>query len=233
MAAEAWQTDFDEALRFLAAGDRVRGVALLEKVHASQPERPQVALALGRERQKQGRHVEAEGLLRGAWEQDRRLLAAAGALARCLGVHLRRFDEAHAVLDETRVDAALLVVRGELYLEENRLEEADRALDLARDLLGDRQSSATRRALSAAAARVHHQTAMALVTEGDFEAALFGFKRASDQAPRWSEPLVGMGVAFARLGRVARARSCLERALVLDPEDTQARNYLSELRRKS
>jgi Flp pilus assembly protein TadD len=41
-----------------------------------------------------------------------------------------------------------------------------------------------------------------------------------------------MGVAFARLGRVARARACLERALVLDPNDTQARAYLAELRRR-
>jgi len=232
MAAEAWQTTFDEALRCLAAGDRIRGVALLEKVHAEAPERPQVALALGRERQRQGRHLEAEALLRSAWEQDRRLLAAAGALARCLGVHLRRFAEAHAVLDETRVDPALLVVRGELYLEEGRLDEADRALDLSRDLLGERTAGATRRALAAAAARVHHQTALALAAAGDIEAALFGFKRASDQAPRWSEPLVGMGVAFARLGRAARARACFERALVLDPNDAQAKNYLAELRRR-
>src|SRR5262245_30187722 len=123
----SWRRCLKRGLECLHAGDFAAAERHFEHAHARAPERPEVCVALGRERLRRGRVDEAEALLRGAWRADPTLLSAAASLARCLGVFAHRGAEALAVLDEAEArhgrDAGLLVVRSEVLLEERRVDE--------------------------------------------------------------------------------------------------------------
>jgi len=185
-----------------------------------------VLFALGRERLRENEIAEAEALLREAWQRDPTLLSAPCTLARCLGLHAGRGDEALEILEGLsarplgRQDSALVeVVRAEIYLELGRValarEAADEALEYANP------ESYAERAACAALARVENLEGVELA-EKTPEAALFSFKRAADLDPDWSAPLVNMGAAFVKLGRLTRARTCYEMALGIDPDNPTA-----------
>jgi tetratricopeptide (TPR) repeat protein len=235
---EVWRVELNRGLRALVDGDEVAAEGHLERAYRSAPERAEVCFALGRERMRQGKLDEAERLLRKAFRSGG-MLAAAAALARCLGGDAARRGEAHAVLDEAlrpgeEDEPGLLVVRAELFVEEREVGRAREALERARAVLDreQRDAPATRAAIALAMAKVSNLEAVALVEEGRDEEALFAFKRAFDLDPAWAGPMVNMGAVFARLGRPARARGCYERALVLDPENCVARYNLAELCRR-
>ena len=86
MLVDAWRADFERGLARLQAGDFVRAEQYFAKAYARAPERPEVCFALGRELLRQGKHTEAEPLLRRAWDADPSLSIAAAALARCLAL---------------------------------------------------------------------------------------------------------------------------------------------------
>jgi tetratricopeptide (TPR) repeat protein len=217
----------------LAEGDAAGAESCFEAAYRRAPERPEVCFALGRERMRKGRLSEAEALLRAAWEGSRSSSASAAALARCLGILQKRWADAHAVLDGAAEDAALLVVRGEIYLEEERPAEARVCFERATALLRRRRRvSSLRAAIALGSARVLNLEGIGLGREGRLEEALFAFKRAFDLAPAWSGPLVNMGAVFAEIGRAARAAACYERALVLEPANVVARYNLATLARE-
>jgi tetratricopeptide (TPR) repeat protein len=239
---EAWRTDFVRGLHNLAKGDFTRAAVYFERAHQRAPLQPELCFALGRERLRQGQLGEAERLLTDAWNGDRSLAAAAAGLVRCVGVGLRRFAQAHAIVLEARAlhpdEAGLWIVEGELYLEEERVSEAQQSFEAALALLpprGDADpngASSTRSAAEAGLARTWNLDGILLSRAGRVEEALFSFKRACDRDPEWSGPLLNLGVAFATLGRPARARSSYERALVKDPHNLLARLNLGKLERQ-
>jgi tetratricopeptide (TPR) repeat protein len=230
---ELWRAELVRGLRRLAAGDAVGAELFFERAHRADPERAEVCFALGRERMRQERLPEAEELLRSAWRAG--LPAAAAALARCLGIVENRRAEAHAVLDEALSrhpdEPGILAVRAELLLEEGGIAAAQTLLERAQAILvaDGRDVPATRAAVAGVLAKALNLEGIRIARDGDPDAALFAFKRAFDLAPRWASPLVNMGAVFADLGRSARARSCYERALVLDDENPIARYNLALL----
>jgi tetratricopeptide (TPR) repeat protein len=236
---ELWRAELVRGLRRLAAGDAAGAELFFERAHRAEPERAEVCFALGRERMRQERLPEAEALLRVAWRAG--MPAAAAALARCLGIvdtgGIRR-AEAHAVLDEALArhpdEPGLLAVRAELLIDDGGdMAAAQNLLERAQAILASdgRDVPATRAAVAGVLAKALNLEGIRLARAGDSDAALFAFKRAFDLAPRWASPLVNMGAVFADLGRSARARSCYERALVLDDENPIARYNLALLLR--
>ena len=71
-----WRAMLRSAARWLGHGEVGRAAALLEAAHAIAPQRPEILLALGRLRSRQGQYAEAETLLREAWRRGRRPVAA-------------------------------------------------------------------------------------------------------------------------------------------------------------
>lgn len=234
---EFWRFELTRGRCFLLEGRHDEAEACFERAHQAAPERAEVAFALGRERMRRGKLDEAERLLRAAWVGDPSLPASAAALARCLGLSgpAPRVADAHRVVEEALArhpsEPGLYIVRAELLLVEDRVDEAFATLERADGLIHPR-AVATRAALKLSWARTHVRAGTRLVADGRAEEALFSFKRAADLAPGWAEPLVEMGRAFHELGRLARARSSWERALVLDPQNVAAARLLAESRRQ-
>jgi tetratricopeptide (TPR) repeat protein len=233
----AWRSELRRGLERLHAGDFAGAEQHFERAHGRAPGRPEVCVALGRERLRRGRIEEAETLLRGAWTADPSLVSAAASLARCLGIFAHRGSEALAILDDAQArhgaDPGLLVVRSEVLLEERRVPEARDAAQAALAAAsrgGERAArpSAAFAAAELALARVHNAEGLELARAGRDDEALFAFKRAIDLDGDWAAPVVNLGAAFARLGRGARARSAWERALVIDPENAAARRNLAD-----
>ena len=234
----AWRSELRRGLERLHAGDFAGAEQHFERAHARAPGRPEVCVALGRERLRRGRVEEAEALLRTAWTTDPSLVSAAASLARCLGVFAKRGAEALVILDDAEGrhgrDPGLLVVRSEVLLEERRVPEArvaaQAALAAAASKGGERATrpNAATAAAELALARVHNAEGLELARAGRDDEALFAFKRAIDLDGDWAAPVVNLGAAFARLGRGARARSAWERALIIDPENAAARRNLAD-----
>ena len=240
--AETWRADLARGLKNLASGQFERAENYFARAYRLAPQQPEVCFALGRERLRRGRYVDAERLLRAAWEADRTLHTAAASLARCLAVGLDRQDEAHGVIAQALEAfpdrAGLHVVQGEIYLEQELAGPARDAFERARALLEahDEETDASpfdasRQAIVTGMSRCFNLEGVALGREGRADEALFSFKRATDLDPEWAGPIVNMGVAFAQLGRAARARSCYERALAKDPDNLLARMQLAHLAR--
>lgn len=206
-------------LEHLRAGELDLAGLCFERAHRLNPDCPEICYALGRERMRQGQAEIAEGFLRTAWEGDHSLISAAGTLARCLGLSLGRFDEAHAVLDEAAgihgERAPLQVVRGELFVEQGLVEQARQCAEAA--LASADSSSLMHSAANAILARVYNSDGLAAADRDDRERALFLFKRAADLDPGWSSPHVNMGVIFVAMGKRERALRAYRQAVAIEP----------------
>ncbi|MCG8425697.1 MAG: tetratricopeptide repeat protein [Proteobacteria bacterium] len=222
---EAWQLVLQRGLESLRVGRFDDAETSFARAHRLNPDSPEVCYALGRERLRRGDANAAEPLLLAAWQGDRTLASAAGTLARCQGLHLGRFDDAHATLDDAcathRPMALLEVVRSELLLEQGRPELAREHAEAA---LASAESESVRNAARAALARVCNVDGLAAVDQGDRERALFLFKRAADLDPQWSSPHVNTGAVFACLGNRQRALHSYRNAIEID-----ANNHLAQL----
>lgn len=228
--SQAWRDELVAGLRALRGGEFARAEEHFDRAHRAAPDRPEVCFALGRERLRQGRAHEAEPLLDAAWRADFSLISAGATLARCLGLHLDRMGEAHAVLDEAEArfagDAAIEVTRAELFVHEGRMDEAEERAASALAACGD---DAARIAARAVLARIENTRGLGCVEAGDLESALFAFKRAADRDPAWSAPHVNTGAAFAELGRQGPALAAYERAIEADPTNPLAHYNLGLL----
>lgn len=232
-SAETWQAALRRGLEHQRAGRLEQAEACFEQAHRLGPDRPEVCYALGRARLRTGAVAEAEQLLRAAWQGDRSLVSAAGTLARCLGLHAGRFAEAHAVLDQAAAEhgavALLGVVRGELLLAEDRLEEARAAADAALVAEGNESE---REAARAVLARVANREGILCGESGQADRALFLFRQAAHLDPSWSSPHVNQGAVFARMAMAERAAAAYERAVALEPDNPRAYENRGLLRRE-
>jgi Flp pilus assembly protein TadD len=227
---QRWQVHLRRGARSLEAGQHERAARHFAAAYKLAPERPECCLALGREYLRRGQLGQAEPLLRRAWERGPSALAGA-ALARLLGVGKGESQPARAVLAEALRrhpdHPLLLVVQGELELEDDRFEAARAAFEHARALGADPT------AVRAGLARTYNAEGIACGDEAADDRAIFAFKRACDLDPTWSGPHVNLGVAFTRLGRRRRARTCYERAIAIEPENPVAFFNLANLLRDS
>jgi Flp pilus assembly protein TadD len=196
------------------------------------PSEPLVCLAWGREVQRSGDAVEAEKLLRQAFEADPDLEVAGLHLARLLGLGLGRPGEAEELLDQLAArheeTPAALILRAELrLLDPSEHEEARRLLDEAARL--GAEEAAVRMGL----ARVLNAEGVSRSRAGDHHRALFALKRAGDLDPNWAGPLINRGAILERLGQVAQAQREYRQALRIEPKNPVALfNLADSLRRQ-
>jgi Flp pilus assembly protein TadD len=225
---QRWQVHLRKGVRSLEAGNHDRAARHFAAAYKLAPERPEVCLALGREYLRRGQLGQAEPLLRRAWERGP-TPAAGAALARLLGVGKGELKPARAVLHEALrrhpAHPLLLVVQGELELEDERFEAARDAFEHART------QGADPTAVRAGLARTYNAEGIACGDQSADDRAIFAFKHACDLDPTWSGPHVNLGVAFTRLGRRRRARVCYERAIAIEPDNPVAFFNLANLLR--
>jgi tetratricopeptide (TPR) repeat protein len=231
---QPWRDELVAGLNALRNGEFSRAELHFERAYRHAPELPEICFALGRERLRRGRTGEAEELLAAAWSRDRSLVSAGATLARCVGIHLARMQDAHQILDEAEAihgrEPALEITRAELLVHEGRHAEAEtRAARALAASEHDEGRAATRLAAQAVLARVENARGLARVEEGDLEAALFAFKRAADRDPMWGAPHVNSGAAFAEMGRHGPARAAYRRAIEADPTNPLAHYNLGLL----
>jgi tetratricopeptide (TPR) repeat protein len=224
---ERWKVHLSRGLRSLELGDHDAARSAFVEAHRLAPDRAETCAALGREHLRRGQMDQAEPLLRRAYNLDRSMLAAGTALARLIGIGRGRLGEAHELVDEALAahpaEPTLLIVKGELYLEADRIPEARTTFEEA---LAAGADAVTARA---GIARTYNAEGITLSEGGQDEAALFWFKRATDLDAAWAGPHVNLGVVFARLGRRVRAQESYERAIALDPHNPVAYFNLGNL----
>jgi tetratricopeptide (TPR) repeat protein len=220
---QRWRLFLNRGSRSLRAGDYQRATEAFERAYTDAPEEPQVMLAVGREYVRMGRYEEAEPLLRGAWSRLQESTAAAVTLARLLGIHLGRREEAfeviHRSLERCADRAPLQIIQGELLLEEGAYSEARTAFAQIEPGSGN---ETIQEAAQAGLARTFNAEGIALSEQGAFEQAIFAFKRAADLEPGWAGPFVNLGVVFGRMGKTSTAMEAYQNALEREPENPVA-----------
>ena len=217
---EIWRHHLNRGTAQLRQRQYAEAVREFERAHALAPGEPRVLLALGRERMRQERFAEAEPLLLEAQETMPRSGAAAATLARLLGLHRGKLEQAHQLLQHG-LEACpnrlqLYVVKGELLLEEGAFVAARAAFTRALD---DPQTEATARK---GLARAYNAEGITHAELGHLEQSLFSFKRAAALDPQWSSPLVNQGVALGRLDRNEKALEAYAQALERNPANPVA-----------
>ncbi|MEK6608069.1 MAG: tetratricopeptide repeat protein [Myxococcota bacterium] len=192
-----WRTLVRAAVRFTGSGDLRRADRLLRSARRINPRQPEVLLALGRLRARQGIVGEAEELLREAWQTGGRLTAAA-AFARFLAHQRGRIDDSLAVLGgaEARNPKSVLLecVRGEVLLAGEDFYGARDAFDRALAM------SAGSRVARIGLARVLVAEAIGWIETSEPTRALFLLRRATGLDPDWGLPHRAMAVAFEAIG---------------------------------
>jgi tetratricopeptide (TPR) repeat protein len=219
----AWRASLRSGLQRLRRRDHQGAVEAFERALRQAPDEPEVLLAAGRAFMRQKRFVDAERVLRRAVQAQPDSVTAVAMLARVLGLHLDRRQEAfstlHRLLRGADTDpslAPLQVVRGELLLEEGAITDARAAFGMVLD------RDVAHAAARAGVARTFNAEGIVLSERGDWDRAIFCFKRAADLDPLWSGPCVNLGVVFGRLGKLERALSAYECALERDPSNPVA-----------
>lgn len=232
-----WLEELRKGLDSSSKGGFDDALACFERARALAPDRPETACALGRERMRRGEFEDARELLQSAWEAGHNLATAGTSLARCLGLYLGNFEEAHQVLDEVDkhkgVQPATRVVRAELLLEDGRHEEA---AILTESLIPAHPHSAPPKSVARSAtllmSRVENERGLCAVAQDGFERAIFAFKRAGDLDPLWAAPQSNLGACFEKLSRLRRAEKAYRLACTLDPNYARAWHNLGKLYEK-
>lgn len=232
-----WLDELRNGLQSSRNGGFDAALASFERARELAPDRPETACALGRERMRRGEYDEASELLRSAWQHDHSLATAGTSLARCLGLHMRNFEDAHTVLNEVDQHKGVLpdtrVVRGELLLEDGRHEEA---AILIEGLLSIEDPIPAAESVKVSAtllmARVENERGLCGVNQQAYERAIFAFKRASDLDPLWPAPHSNLGACFEALGKWQRAEKAYRHACALDPHYARAWHNLGTLYHK-
>ena len=231
MSQRKWRFHLVRGARCLEVGDFAGAHRHFETAHREAPEEPIACLAWGRELLRIGEPDKAEPLLRQAWSLDSSLDSAAFSLARLLGLHRDRREEALAVLDELDhhrgVDAPSLLLRGEIAVADpSCYAEAITCFSRALQLGADEEL------VRLGLAKAHNAEGVVRGREGDHHQALFALKRAADLDPEWSGPRVNSGAIFERLGQLRKARAQYQEALRLDPVNPVALYNLAESLRR-
>ena len=216
--------------RCLRGGDYAGATDAFEKALEAAPCEPQVLLALGRERLRQGRIGEAEQLLALALAARPDSAATAAALARLVGLHQGRVEEGLRLVEQALGSGEevgpLQVVRGELLLERGEYAEARAAFETGLE------DPASAEAARLGLARAFNQEGIALSERGELERAVFALNRAVGLDPEWSGPLVNLGVVFGRMGKLGKAVESYKAALERDAENPVATFNLATAHRQ-
>lgn len=214
---QTWRHRLRQGIELLASDRLDAAERLVLEADRLAPGQPLVWVELGRIRMRQGRHAEAEALLRQALGGKPDLMPALVSLARLLGLHQSRIPEAMALVDEALRrhpgDGPLLVVRGELSLDLGDIEAACRDFEAVNP-----EGPAGERARKGLA-RCENARGIGLSEAGQIEQALFYFKRAADLDPGWSGPCANQAVALGRLGRPERAIDACDMGLLREPHN--------------
>lgn len=226
-----WETLVKEGARHLRMGRYKQAGLWFEAAYRKAPDEPLACYALGRERMRQRRYLEAEVLLRKAWKKDSSLLPAAFALARLLGLHLDRHREANEMLDiitpaanREKKENVVALLKGELELRRaGGHKEAVQFFHKALDIGG--QKAAAIEGL----ARAYNIEGITLARDGKPHEALFVLKKSADLQPDWGSPRVNMGVVFQALGKDERAGREYRQALEIEPGSPTALYNLGKL----
>ena len=224
----SWRDELTSGLRWISQGRFSQALACLHRAYEIAPDRAETACALGREELRRGNTAAAEPLLRKAWKIDNTLTSAGLTLARCLGIRMREFSEAHEIIDHLLAsnpeDIGAALVRSELYLAEGRFENADRCVQEIRP--NSDKHDGTLRLLQA---RIENERGLREVSGENFEMALFSFKRANALDPGWGAPICNMGSAFEKLGKRAAAEAQYHEACRVEPNYAAAWHNLATL----
>ncbi|MFH1130303.1 MAG: tetratricopeptide repeat protein [Pseudomonadota bacterium] len=215
-----WRIHLRRGMQDVQEGRYDRAVQAFEKAFDLGPDEPEVLVSLGRERFRQGLYEESEELLQAALKRNPESAIAAATLARLLGLHLDRRQEAfqilHQALRHNPNAAALHVIRGELLLEDGAYKDARAAFGQVLD------HDAADEAARTGVARTYNIEGIKLSEQYEYEPAIFAFKRAADLDPNWSGPLVNLGVTFGRMGKLDKAIEAYSSALDRDPTNPVA-----------
>ncbi len=226
-----WETLVKEGARHLKMGRYKQAGLWFEAAHRSAPDEPLACYALGRERMRQRRYMEAEVLLRKAWKKDFSLLPAAFSLARLLGLHMDRPREAIEMLDivapvanRENQENIVALLKGEVELRRpGGYKEAMNFFQKALDM-GGLKGAATE-----GLARAFNMEGISLARDGKPHEALFVLKKSADLQPDWGAPRLNMGVVFQTLGKDERAGREYRRALEIEPGSPTALYNLGKL----
>lgn len=236
---DAWSADLNAmrdsfgfrsraAEKLLSAGRVADGVALLETLHAERPEDLDVMVNLGAGYGQLGRYDAAASMLEAVLAARPRHAASHENLARArlfqmqaegadrealLAQALAEIDQAIAIAP-ARVAAQGL--RGDLLVVAERPAEAAEAY-----------AEAAR--LSGRAPRWLNAEARMRLRTGQWDAVVSLLDDVTRRDPENAEAWRNLGLAQAALGAPSLARSALERAVTLDPGDTEARSALEQL----
>lgn len=208
-----WRSLVRAALRSAGGNDLRRAERLLAAAWRLRPRQPEVLLALGRLRSRQGLLGDAERYLREAWDLGGKPVAAA-ALARLVARERGRPSEALVLLADAAArsprSALVECVRGEVLLDGGNLPGARRSFERALSL--DRGCRAARFGL----ARALVAEAIAWLDRGEPTRGLFLLRRATGLDGAWSLPHRAMAVAFEAIGCESLAAKSRCRAAELD-----------------
>jgi tetratricopeptide (TPR) repeat protein len=226
-----WRALLREGALQLKNGHFAQAVLWFEAAHRQAPEEPLTCYALGRERMRQARYLEAEQLVRKAWQGDSSLLPAAFCLVRLLGLHLSRPAEAGRLLDEAAGKAdhedqkdVVHLLRGELALQS--IDGCREAVESFGKVLG---TGRRRAAAVEGLARAHNVEGIRLAQKGRTHEALFMLKKSSGLLPAWAAPRVNMGMVFQSMGKQDKAAREYGRALEVEPASATALFNLGKL----
>lgn len=226
---DSWLDVLQDGLGFARAGEFDQALDYFERARELAPTRAETACALGREHMRRGHVEEALKLLDLAWQQDTSLVTAGTSLARCLGLDLERFADAHRVLDEVDEwhpnEATSHLIRSEILLAEGRHEEAAVIAEALQESESERVARSARLLMS----RVENERGLCAVKVAGLERAIFAFKRAGDLDPLWAAPRSNLGAAFEKLGKMQRAEAAYRQAIDCDPAYARAWHNLAKL----
>jgi tetratricopeptide (TPR) repeat protein len=229
-----WRVELARGLGLAATGDVDGALAAFARAQAMVPDEPEPAFARARIEERRGRAAEAERWYRLALAARPAWPLATAALARLLVTRAqptarRAITQARRLLQTARAaepaHPLLLLVDGELWLEEDNADAAKAAFARAR------AAGAEPALVDAGLARAENLAAMALAAAGRSDEAAFAFKRACDLAPSWVPPRANLAALLQRMGKRPQALAQLRRALELDPTHGPAQLNLGLLLR--
>jgi tetratricopeptide (TPR) repeat protein len=152
--------------------------------------------------------------------------------------------------DETSLEAASAAAQGDKDLENGKIEESIRfyrdateaapgnavykyqlsiALRQAGDTAGERAQLEEAVRLDPKLAGAQNQLGYVLSRAGDAESAIAHFRMAVKAAPAWTEAWINLAAQLAVATNFPEAREAVTRALVLDPDNAQARELSDQL----
>jgi len=226
-----WEALLKEGARHLKKGRYKQASLWFEAAYKKAPEEPLTCYSLGRELMRQRRYMESEALLRKAMGKSPNLLPAAFCLARLVGLHLDRFDEALEILGSIapaarreKQESVVALLKGELEL--RRPGGYKNAARLFGNVL---EMGGLKSAAMEGLARAYNVEGISLAREGKHHESLFVLKKSADLLPDWGAPRVNMGVVFQSLGKDESASREYQYALDVEPGSPTALYNLGKL----